>query len=249
MKKIISILVALGLVLSLSVMATPVSADVTEATVAVVQPCAGATATYTITFNITADLHSGTHSITIAFPAGTTVPATFADGDITVEGVDVFGSEVTVVGTTVTFLVPEDIIAVSANPIVVVFTLDAGIKNPTTEGTYNLYVNTSRAPDETPVKSADYDISPAISVYEFVVNFGGTYAGIAEGFVPPFKACGQVGYGYYNTTTGANFTVSNLTLQTKGIPGCATPCENATVTFHLKAAPAGATVTLSINGT
>jgi len=248
-KKIISILVALGLVLSLSVMATPVAADVTEPLVDVDPPCAGSAATYNITFNITADLHSGTHSITIAFPADTTVPASFADGDITVEGVDVFGSEVTVDGRKVTFLVPEDIIALGANPIEVIFTLDAGIKNPATEGTYNLYVNTSRAPDETPVKSADYDISPAISEYEFVWDSNPTYPGIAEDFVPPFKACGQEGYGYYNTTTGANFTVFNLTLQTKGIPGCDVPCTNATVTFHLKAAPAGATVTLSINGT
>jgi len=248
-RKIISILVALGLVLSLSVMATPVSADVTAATVDVAPPCASTAATYNITFNITADLHSGTHSITIEFPDDTTVPASFATGDITVEGLPVFGSEVTVDGRKVTFLVPEDIIAVTANPIVVFFTLAAGIINPSTAGKYNVYVNTSRAPDVTPVKSADYDISPAISEYEFVVYFGGTYAGIAEDFVPPFKACGQYGYGYHNMTTGANFTVFNLTLQTKGIPGCDVPCDNATVAFHLAKAPTGATVTLSINGT
>ncbi|MCK4221994.1 MAG: hypothetical protein KAX25_03910, partial [Dehalococcoidia bacterium] len=176
--------------------------------------CACANAEYTIRFTTTASLTEGFNSITIAFPDGTTVPGTFADGDITINGMDVFGSEVTVSGTTVTFLVPEDVDAGVVTQVT--FTDDAGIKNPCTAGTYNLYVNTSRAPDATPVKSPDYDISPAISEYEFVVNFGNTYPGIAEDFVPPFKACGQDGWGVANGTRWD--TALNLTLQTKGIP-------------------------------
>lgn len=254
MKKIISILVALGLVLSLSVMATPVAADVTAATVVVVDPCAGSTATYNITFNTTASLTEGVHSVTIAFPADTSIPSPVPDGAITINGNSVFGSEVTVSGTTVTFLTPLDILA---GPISVFFNkLIAptawAITNPTTEGTYNLYVNTSRAPDETPVKSADYDISPAISLYEFVWDSNPTYPGIAEDFVPPFKACGQNTTGAVENTTWTVHGFANafnLTLATAGLPGCAVPCTNATVWFELKVAPVGATVHLNIGGT
>ena len=253
MKKIIGILVALGLVLSMTVMATPVAADVTEPQVSVVLPCAGANAVYTITFNITASLTEGVHEICIKFPADTTVPTTYEDGDITVEGIDVFGDEVTVSGRTVCFLVPAHF-TITDNEIVVVFTADAGILNPSSAGTYNLYVNTSRAPDETPVKSADYPISPAISEYEIVVDFSDTYPDLPEDFVPPFKACGQNSTvadfdTYYNTTTLVWFDYFDLILQTDGIPGCDTPCVNATVWGELTDAPAGGAAHLSLNGT
>ena len=59
MKKLISIHESLGLVLGLSVMATPASAMVTKATVVVTPPCAGERAAYNITFNITASLTAG----------------------------------------------------------------------------------------------------------------------------------------------------------------------------------------------
>jgi len=253
-KKIISILVALGLVLGLTVMATPVAADVTAATVVVTPPCADSQATYNITFNTTASLTEGVHSVTIAFPAGTVIPSPVPDGAITINGNSVFGSEVTVVGTTVTFLTPLDILA---GPISVFFNILGpptawAITNPPTEGTYNLYVNTSRAPDETPVKSADYSISPAVSVYEFVWDSNPTYPGIAVNFVPPFKACGQntTGAVYNDTWPVPGFANAfNLTLATAGIPGCAVPCVNATVWLELTAAPVGATVHLNIGGT
>ena len=121
--------------------------------VTVVPNCEGMTAEYTITFDITADLHSGVHSITILFPEGTTVPQTgWQTGDITVNGHDVFGVEVTVVGTKVIFLVPQYI---ASGTVTVVFKEDAGIVNPPA-GWYYLYVNTSRAPDATPVRLGPY---------------------------------------------------------------------------------------------
>jgi len=121
--------------------------------VTVVPNCEGMTAEYTITFNITADLHSGVHSITVFFPEGTTVPQTgWQTGDITVNGHDVFGVEVTVVGTEVTFLVPQ---YVALGTVTVVFKEDAGIVNPPA-GSYYLYVNTSRAPDATPMRVGTY---------------------------------------------------------------------------------------------
>jgi hypothetical protein len=150
----------------------------------------------------------------------------------------------------VCFIVPVDI----AGPAVtVVFTTAAGIKNPCTAGTYNLYVNTSRAPDLTPVKSADYVIAPAVSTYAFVWDSNPTYPGLAVGFVPPFKMCGQ------NTTTalydptlaggaGGFLNAFNLTFMAT-VVGCLAPCENVTLSLNMTKAPAGSTVTLNISGT
>jgi hypothetical protein len=157
MKKIISILVALGLVLGLSGMATPASANITMATVVVNPPCAGEKAAYNITFNITASLTAGVHSITIKFPTGTVIPTPVPDDAIFINAAgvtlspSVFGSEVTVSGTTVTFLVPMHLDPATDNPITVMFLNKVtdpkwAITNPPA-GTYNVYVNTSRAPD------------------------------------------------------------------------------------------------------
>lgn len=157
MKKIISILVALGLVLGLSGMATPASANTITATVVVNPPCTGKRAAYNITFNITASLTAGVHSITIAFPTGTVIPTPVPDDAISINAAgvtlapSVFGSEVTVSGTTVTFLVPMHLDPATDNPITVMFLNKVtdpkwAITNPPA-GTYNVYVNTSRAPD------------------------------------------------------------------------------------------------------
>ena len=121
--------------------------------VTVVPNCEGMTAEYTITFDIHASLSSGVHSITIMFPEGTTVPQTgWQTGNITVNGHDVFGVDVTVVGTKVTFLVPQHI---ASGTVTVVFKQDAGIVNPPA-GTYYQDVNTSRAPDSTPMRLGPY---------------------------------------------------------------------------------------------
>jgi hypothetical protein len=121
--------------------------------VTIVPNCEGMTAEYTITFDIHATLCSGVHSITIWFPEGTTVPqAGWQTGQITVNGQDVFGVDVTVVGTKVTFLVPQH---VASGTVTVVFKEEAGIVNPPA-GSYYLYINTSRAPDSTPSRVGPY---------------------------------------------------------------------------------------------
>jgi len=260
-RKIISILVALGLVLSFSVMATPVSAAVSNVTVDVHDSdCACLVGTYNITFNITADLDGGWDTISVKFPDGTTVPATFATGDITVNGEDVFGGEVDpVVDNTVTFLVPKDVD--EPGPVEVIFTHDAGIKNPCVAGTdKTVWVNTSRDNDSTPVESADYTIRPALSTYAFVVDFGPTYPGIAEDFVPPFKMCGQndtdqpyahAGMEFdtvYNASIPGWLTVFNFTFESD-VVGCDTPCANVTIWAELTACPVDETMTLGFNGT
>jgi len=178
MKKVISIIVALALMLSLSIVATPVLADVTAADVIVNPKYQGEEAEYTITFNITGELTGGLHTIAVKFPESTHVPATatFETGDITVRTgavtSPVLKGEVTVVGTTVTFYAP---VFVPVGEVVVVFTKAAGIKNPPQEtynyNTYNLWVNTSRPADQTAIKSKPYIIVLGpYSHYKFVYD-------------------------------------------------------------------------------
>ncbi len=209
MRKIFSILLALGLVLGMVVAtlpaaATPAPGDWTRFTVAVANPCEFDRSNYTFTFTPTADLHSGTHSITIRFPEGTAFPAVWRNGHITVDdgsgAVNVFGSEVTVDEYDVTFLLPVDIVG-PGDTVTVVFqsVLGTGVRNPAA-GLYYYYVKTSRAPNSAWVQSG-WDatlgryvatrIEPAMATYFWELDFSPTYPGIAFDYVPPFKACGQ----------------------------------------------------------
>lgn len=121
--------------------------------ITVLPNCEGCTAEYTVTFDIRAGLSCGVHSITIWFPEGTIVPQTgWQTGNITVNGHDVFGVDVSAVGTKVSFLVPQHI---ASSTVTVVFKEAAGIVNPPA-GSYYLYVNTSRAPDSTPMRIGPY---------------------------------------------------------------------------------------------
>jgi hypothetical protein len=188
-RKIISILVALGLVLALSMIATPAMATVSQPVVVLTGNCACMPGTYDITFNTTTSLTEGVHCVCIGFPAGTTIPATgtaWINGDITINSIPVFGAEVTVTGTEVCFLAPVDI---AAGQVSVVFTANAGILNPCTAGKYKLRVYTCREPDSTPVLSTPYIVAPCYSSYTFVWDSSPTYPGIAANFVPPFRAC------------------------------------------------------------
>jgi hypothetical protein len=244
-KKIISILLALGVVLGLTMIATPVAADVTEPQVYVDNPCACETSAYNITFNLTAGLTKGVHKICVEFPEGTTVPDTYQDGDIVIwdSGIwdtDVFGSEVEVDGTTVCFLV-EFGYGPWSNPLTVEFTQDAGIKNPCVDGDYTLFVSTTRVQDSTPVESAEYTIIPQYSDYGFVIDFGLTYPGIARDFVPPFKACGQNDSGQpfstaWCATINGWFDISVFNFTTVE-EGCEAPCDDVDVWFEVVECP------------
>ena len=226
MKKILSIGLALGLVLGLMIVAAPALADVSEPQVTPSNDAAGEEAAYTIVFDITETLSAGSHDIVVDFPAGTGVPGSFANGDISVEGTDVDAGDVSVSGNVVTITTPVEILA--AATVDVVFKLVADIVNPTVGGAYTLFVNTSRAGDDTPVESAEYDIIPAISTYKFVVDFSGLYTGMAEGCVPPLEVDVQ--------------TACNLATKTDvlGAAGYA----KVRVKFTLDSAPADATLTL-----
>ena len=166
MKKVISIIVALALVLGLSIAATPVLADVTVPKVDVDPAVVSVVASYSITFNITSTLGTGA-TVSVKFPTGTTVPAksTYQTGDITVQGWDVSHGDIAVSGQVVTITLREGIGAIGE--VIVVFTKDAGITNPTTPKSYTLEVMTSKEPKY--VTSQPYPIPlPEKSEYQFV---------------------------------------------------------------------------------
>jgi hypothetical protein len=178
MGKIFSILLALALVLSMGlVTGMPVQAAVSQPEVTVSPVRTGEVAEYTIVFSITASLTAGVHSITVEFPADTTVPGTgnYSTGDITINANNVSSGDITVAGQKVTMVTPINIVAPAT--VTVVFTIGANITNPTATGDYTLKVNTSRPADQTPVVSAEYairDVPTVTDVSPAKGNVGGT---------------------------------------------------------------------------
>jgi hypothetical protein len=260
-RKIISILMTLGLILGLVVIAAPTSAATVcvatdKAVVKLSNSCACLESVYNITFNTSASLTQGLNHVCVEFPEGTTLPDEFDDGDILIgvnpAGDEVFGDEVTIDGNTVCFLVPEDI--PSGSEVLVQFT--DGIYNTCTPGWTELYVWTDRAPDSEPVMG-EFKIKPLYATYKFVYDFGATYPGIKQGFVPPFRACGQndtlqgnttlFPNGGYDTTYIEEFGgfVTNFTLFFKPVTSaCQPPCEELDVFLEVVNIPDGEEVHL-----
>jgi hypothetical protein len=102
---------------------------------------------------------------------------------------------------------------------------------------------------EEPFCCVDYTIMPDISTYTLALNFSDTYPGIAYDFVPPFKACGQNDTDQDFDTTplfDVWYTMFDIVIEVD-VPGCAVPCENATLLFTVSGFPsAAASVNLSI---
>jgi hypothetical protein len=161
MGKIVSILLALALVVSVGlVTGVPVLAAVSQPQVTVSPVRANITAEYTFVFGITATLSVG-DSITVEFPDDTAVPGSYDDGAITINAHNVSHGDITVVGRNVT-MVTSNAIGAPAT-VTVVFTAAANITNPTTTDDYKLKVNTSK--ETTPVESVAYAIRevPAVT--------------------------------------------------------------------------------------
>jgi len=229
-RKIISILVGLSLLLSLSIMATPAAAAECAAVVTISNSCAGATATYCINFTSPRTVLAGNDLLSITFDEGTTFK-TFAAGDIKVGGTNADVTKATVTGTKVEFPSPVGItagqsveicIAKVVNPAGGEWVLDIGF-DPLCCG-YEV------------MGCGDYTIKPAKSTYKFTLDFSPTYEGIAEDFVPPFQACGQCGYG--TNSSGKWFTDFNITLETD-VLGCS-GYNPVIVNFELTEAPSTA---------
>jgi hypothetical protein len=259
-RKIISILLALGVILGLSLMAAPVAAapvcptDCTLTVTDLLGPpsfCAGGTSNYNITgIALPVTLIPGTDSLSVDFPAGTDLTAVVKAGVIVTKGVTSY-SPAAITGNTagsthLEFVIPAgfmpnlfalgDVITIQVN----------GVVNPSTAGKACLFVDYKFAccPAQQ-FNCQQITISPAVATLGFHFNFGPTYTGIALDCIPPFKACGQEGFGTQGTVGW--LTNFNITL-TEDVPGCHVPCTTATMWFVLTKAPTGEIVTFSFSG-
>jgi hypothetical protein len=248
-RKIISILIALGLVLAFSVVALPTSAANTcSGTVVMVSGCAGATDTYNITFKSPVTLLPGNDGLSVTFGAGTSlagVNSSFVSiTDITLATAPANPTSVTKTGTKIEFPTPIGVVAGDTVEIII-----SHVVNPA-GGPYTMVLDYKLlccGPFD--FCTVDYTIKPASNTYYLMVDFGPTYSGIAKDFVPPFKACGQNNTGTFNTTQiGTSwYDQFDLTL-VSNVTGCAVPCTNMTLFVDLVAYPT-ATAKASLNVT
>jgi hypothetical protein len=238
-KKILSIILALGLVLGMTLSAMPAAAQTCEADVTVTPACAEGAATYCIEFESEYQMLVGNDEFVIEFPAGTlgTVTATL-NGNATTATKD---------GMLVYVAIPVAAGNIAAGATVTICI--SGVTNPA-EGEYtlNVWVDMLCCPLEL-IACGEYEIDPKYSTYKFVVDFGKTYPGIGEDVLPLFKACGQDSpYGFENPIApdGNLYTWFDiiLTYDTLGCFGY----DPVIINFWLEDAPAGATVTLVMYG-
>jgi hypothetical protein len=249
-RKIISILVTVGLLLAFSVVAVPTTGAACGATVTLspATACAGAVTTYTITFTAPVTLLPVNDMLSVEFAAGTTFAFT-ADADVDVDGVAVDDiDDVVITGTKIEFAVPSAHAIISAGTVHVIHV--AKVKNPSVAGAKQLTLDYDLACCAgVTFDCATYTINPAKSQYGFFWDSSPTYdADIAFDFVPPFKVCGQDEFGGYDLG-GKFLNYFDLYLMPT-LVGCAGPCaSNVSLTLTLTAAPEGSNVTLDWNAT
>ena len=252
MRKIISILVALGLVLAFSATALPATAANTcSGTVTMSNDCAGEASNYTINFTAPVTLTPGNDLLSFTFGDGTSL-ANVGDADITVNATAVTGSVKS--GTHIEFPVPAALGFVMAGTNLTVVIND--VVNPA-GGDYVLTLDYQLVCcDAEDFCTVDYTIKLAEAEYGLKVDFGPTYPGIAEDFVPPFKACGQndtdqVPAAEFDTVEldGIFFDQFDLIVEVV-TAGCDVPCDPADLFIDLIASPSAAAVAnISVNGT
>jgi len=255
-RKIISILVTVGLVMAFSVVAMPTTGAACGATVVLNSTCAGASTNYTIDFSAPTTIEPVNDMFSVEFGAGTTF-GFLVDGDITVEvnggGADAVDDidDVVITGTKIEFAVP------AASPIILpgdaVQLVIEHVVNPAVAGDYELALDYNLdCCGEVVFDCAEYTIIPAASTYGFFSSSNRTYDDdIAFDFVPPFKVCGQdTPFGGYALGDGSGKIMNYFDIYLMPtLVGCAGPCAtDVQITLTLTAAPAGSNVTLDWDG-
>ena len=171
--KILGVGLALALLISMLVTATPVMADLTEGSILVTPATATATARYQVDFLLHTGLTDVVNCFVIDFPVGTTVPGTIAAANVEIYDMTVptgaqLPSSIEVVGQTVRVFMPAagpGIIAFNYGRVVLKVT--AGIVNPaaTDVETFSAWIYS----DEEPVPvEVFYDIYETVPVDVFL---------------------------------------------------------------------------------
>jgi hypothetical protein len=179
--KIMSLALTIGLLASLIIAAVPVSAAVSQPSVALTAHTISSVGNYEIKFDTMFPL-AITDTITVTFPVGTTVPAAIAAADVEVSinanaPAPTWTASLGVV-TDVTFrTVKVTVPVLTSGPahMGVRFLLTAAVINPGAPGSYTLTVKTSQ--ETTEVTSLAYTVTVAgnIARYNSSGNFLGNY--------------------------------------------------------------------------
>jgi len=247
-RKILSILVALGLILALSAIALPTSAAITNTCSGVVNAtsfCAGATANYTINFTAPVTLTPGNDVLSFTFGAGTNLTGVNATDVTVVDPAAGHPLSVSKADNSIEFPVPGSALIFAGDNVSVTIN---DVKNPTASGATSLCLDYKLVCCDAQVFCCvTYTIKPAKSTYKYILDFGPTFPGIADDFVPPFQACGQCGYGNESTALNQSVDVGwmdafNITL-VHDILGC-NGYDAVSNVFYLLDGPADATVTM-----
>lgn len=188
----------------------------------------GAAAQWTATLANTTALTAAVDTITLTWPAGTTVPATISGALITVGGtvVSATGANTSVSGRALTFIVPANIAAAQSTAIVV--SQLAGVTNPskaTTFGTtavtpvtyYRMTVSTSQ--DTTTVSAySQFTVVAYVTASATTATEGGTVTITGGGFTPSrvVNLSGGVVTGSGTTDTSGNFSIAGTKSATAG---------------------------------
>lgn len=108
----------------------------------------GEAAAYNVSFRTSTSgaLTGGQDTITVTFPYGTYLPTTISPSHITVNGLALDRSSVTVAGRALTLRLPKGLTVRNRAEVTVNISAAAGIKNPSTPSNYSLSVATSRDP-------------------------------------------------------------------------------------------------------
>ena len=259
MRKIISIVLTLGIILGLTAFAAPVAAapcvcpagsTPVPITDALGPPsfCAGGISNYVVgdalvSFVIPIVMLGNTDSYALKFPAGTDLSGVVPAG-VTItslfNGVAP-ATSITVVGTELFVKVPVAWVMTPANDVI---SLQVnGVKNPVTPDTYCLYTGyMDDCCTATYTDCGTFTVIPYYCELDFAFDFGATYVGIAPGFIPPFKACGQVGFGHLEAAgwvTDFDLTIDPV------VPGCHPLCTTAKLFFVVTHVASGGVITFS----
>ena len=262
MRKIISILVALGVILGLTLAAAPVAAQtpcvcpIGSSPVTIIDAlgppsfCAGGISNYVIgvgapEWPIPITMLGNTDSYVVEFPAGTDLSGVTAAG-VFVTSFNMLATlpatSISVVGTTLFVKVPAAWVTVAPNDFIMMQV--NGVKNPTTPDTYCLNVGfMDDCCDVTLTDCGTFAVIPYYCTLDFVFDFDPTYTGIAEGFIPPFKACGQAGYGHLEVGIG-DVTDFDLFINPV-VPGCHPPCGTVNFFFVVTAVEPGGVISFN----
>ena len=195
------------------------ASTVNPATVTPVPTTDSQPAQYTIDFTVGSGgaLTAGSHTITIIFPSGTTVPSSMVATHVTVNGTELASSPTCDV-TNRKIILTTPVNVANNGSVSIVFSSDAGIENPSEGTNYSLYVLTSK--ETTSVQSNSYSITSGSSISSVSVSLGTSTASTNSTYSVSFTtgtsgiSSGDSVYVKFpsGTTVPASITASNVTV-------------------------------------